>query len=130
MTITITGSSGTTSLNSHLSWRGFFNQPGIPGSEDSTLMGRTVVNRLAGNTTDIVLEAIEEDNVRKGYFVKSQLEILASYRDSGETIELDYHNTDVNVVVKTDGINVEKVLWKSEFDETEKYIGSITFKRV
>lgn len=130
MAITVVGTRGTTTLNQHVSWRGYYNQPGVPGSEASTLMGRTVVNRLAGNTTDIVLEAIEEDNIRKGYFLKAELDDLAAYRDSGETITLNYHGTSITAVVRTDGINVEKVLWQSEFDATEKWIGSITFKRV
>ena len=131
MAITITGTLGTTTLNQYVSWRGKYTQPGVPGSEDSTLMGRTVVNRLAGNTTDIVLEAIEEDNVRKGYFQKAELDDLADYRDSGETVTLNYHDEDsVSVVVKSDGMAVEKVLWQSEFDAVEKWLGSITFKRV
>ncbi len=125
MAITI----GTATLNSHISWRGHFNEPGVPGSEVSTLGGNTIINRLIGNTTDIVLESIEEDNIRKGYFESPELEILSGYRDSGTSVVLNYHGTVVNVIVKTDGINVEKVLWKSINDNEEKYIGTITLKR-
>lgn len=122
---------GSVTLNQYISWRGRWNAPQVPGSENSTLGGRTVVNRLAGNTTDIVLEAIEEDNIRKGYFIKADLESLIAYRDAGTTITLSYHDEDdIEVVIKSDGINVEKVLWQSEYDETEKYIGTITLKRV
>ena len=125
MTITL----GAITLNSHISWRGFFNTPDVPGSEDSTLGGRTVVNRLQGNTSDIVLEAIEEDNVRKGYYLKTHLESIIAYRDAGTNVTLNYHGTVVSAVIKSDGVAVEKALWKSEFDEVEKYIGTITLKR-
>lgn len=121
---------GAVTLNQHISWRGYHNTPGVPGSEASTLGGRTVVNRLVGNTTDIVLECIEEDNVRKGYFLKPTLDSLRVYRDAGTTIVLSYHGESVDVIIKNTGINVEKVLWQSENDNTEKYIGSITLKRV
>ena len=126
MTITL----GAVTLNEHISWRGYHNSPGVPGSEASTLGGRTVINRLIGNTTDIVLECIEEDNIRKGYFLSLELTSLRSYRDAGTTIVLDYHGEQVNVVIKSSGINVEKVLWQSVNDDTEKYLGTITLKRV
>lgn len=121
---------GAVSLNDHISWRGYHNSPGVPGSQASTLGGRTVVNRFVGNTTDIVLECIEEDNVRKGYFLAGTLALLRGYRDAGTTIAFNYHGESVDVIIKHDGINVEKVLWQSVNDETEKFIGSITLKRV
>ena len=120
---------GAVSLNDHISWRGYHNSPGVPGSEVSTLGGNTVVNRLMGNTTDIILEAIEEDNIRKGYFLKEQLDALRVYRDSGTVITLDYHGEEVDVIIRSNGILVEKALWQSTFDTTEKWIGSITCKR-
>lgn len=126
MTITL----GAVTLNDHISWRGYHNSPGVPGSEASTLGGRTVINRLIGNTTDIVLECIEEDNIRKGYFLSPELTSLRAYRDAGTTIVLDYHGEQVNVIIRSSGINVEKVLWQSVNDDTEKYLGTITLKRV
>jgi len=123
MTITL----GGVTLNSHISWRGYFNSPGVPGSEASTFGGRTVVNRLAGNTTDIVLESIEEDNVRKGFFLAPTLASLVAFRDAGTTLLLNYHGESVYGVIKSNG---EKALWQSVNDNTEKYIGSITLKRV
>ena len=121
---------GSETLNEHISWRGYHNSPSVPGSEASTLGGGTVVNRLAGNTTEIVLESIEEDNIRKGYFLNPTLIALRAYRDAGTTIVLDYHGETANVVIKSNGIVVEKALWKSQNDDTEKYIGTITFKRM
>ncbi len=126
MTITL----GSIPINKHVSLRGYHNSPGVPGSEASTLGGRTVVNRLIGNTTDIILECVEQENVRKGYFLNQTLIAIRSYRDAGTTIQLDYHGEVFNVVVKTNGVSVEKALWKSENDDTEKYIGTITLKRV
>lgn len=126
MTITL----GAVSLNQHISWRGYYNDPEVAGSEDATMGGRLVVNRLLASNRDIVLEAIEEENVRKGYFLKADLDAIKAYRDAGTKITLDYHGDQVDVVIKTDGINVEKALWKSEFDATEKWIGSITCRRV
>ena len=120
---------GAVTLNSHISWRGFFNSAKVAGSEDTTLRGRPVINRLPNANDDIVWEAIEEDDVRKGYFIKSELEALEVYRDAGTIIILNYHGTITQAVIRMGGINVEKVLWKSEFDEEEKYIGSITFMR-
>lgn len=121
---------GAVTLNDHISWRGYHNSPGVPGSEASTLGGRTVINRLIGNTTDIVLECIEEDDIRKGYFLSPELTSLRAYRDAGTTIVLDYHGEQVNVIIRSSGINVEKVLWQSVNDDTEKYLGTITLKRV
>jgi hypothetical protein len=124
MTITL----GAVTLNQHISWVGRYDQ-GAAGSENVTLLGRTVVNRLAGDTQDIILEAREEDNVRKGYFIKADLDTIAGYRDAGTEVVLSYHGDSYNVVVKADGINVRKALWQSEFDATEKWIGTITLKK-
>jgi hypothetical protein len=121
---------GTVTLNQHISWRGYHNNPAVPGSEASTLGGRIVVNRLLGNnTTDVVLEAIEEDNIRKGYFTKPVLDDLRTYRDAGTPVTVNYHGETFVGVIRVKGIQVEKVLWQSEYDDEEKYIGSITFKR-
>lgn len=122
---------GAVTFNTGVSWRGKYSTPTVAGSDQSTLGGRTVVNRLSANDTSlIVLEAIEEDNVRKGYFTRPQLVILAGYRDAGTNITLNFHGEEsLSVVIPTDGINVEKVLWESENDDTEKYVGSITVKR-
>ena len=124
MTITL----GAVTLNQHISWVNKYDE-GLAGSENVTLLGRTVVNRLAGNVEDIVLEAREEDNVRKGYFVKADLDTIKGYRDAGTEITLDYHGDTYPVVVKHDGINVRKALWQSTFDATEKWMGTITLKR-
>lgn len=122
---------GTVSLNAHVSWRGRWNEPVVPGSELVTLGGKVIVQRdIASNSSEIVLEAIEEDNVRKGYFTQTQLEGIRAYRDAGTVIALSYHGETINVIVKNDGIQVEKVLWKSTFDNLERYIGSITLMRV
>ena len=122
---------GSVSLNDHVSWRGRWNEPTVPGSELVTLGGRVYVQRdIASNASEIVLEAIEENNVRKGYFTQSQLEGIRAYRDAGTVVTLSYHGESISVVVKNDGIQVEKVLWKSTFDTSEKYLGSITLMRV
>lgn len=126
MTITI----GTTTLNDHVSWRNRYAH-GVPGSERVTLGNLVVINRLTGQSTpDIVLEAREEDNVRKGYFLKDELVALAAYRDSGEVVAVNYHGETFTAVVKIDGISVEKVLWQSQDTTGEKYLGTITLKRL
>jgi hypothetical protein len=124
MTITV----GAVTLNQHVSWVGRYDQ-GVAGSENVTLLGRTVVNRLPGDTQDVVFEAREEDNVRKGYFLKSHLDALAAYRDAGTELGIDYHGESLTAVIKADGIRVRKALWQSQFDSEEKWIGTITFKR-
>lgn len=124
MTITL----GAVTLNEHVSWVGRYDE-GVAGSEDVTLLGRTIVNRLAGDVQDIILEAREEDNVRKGYFIKADLDTLIGYRDAGTEISLNYHGESYSVVIKADGINVRKALWQSIFDSTEKWIGTITCKK-
>ena len=127
MTITL----GSVTLNDHISWRGRWNEPITPGSEMVTLGGLVIVQRdIANDSSEIVLEAIEEDNVRKGYFTQPQLEGIRAYRDAGVAIVLSYHGESINVIVKNEGIRVEKVLWKSAFDNLEKYLGSITLMRV
>lgn len=120
---------GGVTLNDHISWRGRFNSP-FAGSERPTLGGRLVTQRAPGNAPDIILEAIEEDNVRKGYFTQSQLEQIEVFKNSGQTITLEYHSETFQVVVKFDGINVEKTLWKSTYSSDERYIGYIGLKRV
>ena len=126
MTITL----GTVTLNQHISWRGRFNDAKSSGQERSTIGGRTIVDRLLIGTPDfIVLEAIEEDDIRKGYFLKADLDALCVYRDNGTIISLSYHNDVYLVVIPIDGIRVEKTIWQSEFTADEKYIGSITLKR-
>jgi hypothetical protein len=119
---------GAVTLNQHISWVNKYDE-GLAGSDNVTLLGRTVVNRLAGNVEDIVLEAREEDNVRKGYFLKADLDTISGYRDAGTELTLNYHGDSYTVVVKHDGINVRKALWQSEFDATEKWMGTITLKR-
>lgn len=127
MTITL----GSVTLNDHVSWTNRWNNPTIEGDELTTLGGGTIVNRSPSTgTSDIVLEAIEEDNIRKGYFTQTQLEGICVYRDSGEVISLSYHNeTDIDVVVRTNGVSVKKAICKSEFTSDERYVGSITLKR-
>lgn len=115
-------------LNQHVSWIDRYLQ-GVAGSEKVTLLGRTVVNRLAGDVRDVVFEAREEDNVRKGYFLKAELDVLEGYRDAGTVLSINYHGTTFSAVIKSDGIRVKKALWQSEFDTIEKWIGTITFKR-
>lgn len=126
MTITL----GTITLNQHVSWRGRFNNP-FPGAERVTIGGKLIVDRLAvGGIDDIILEAIEEDDIRKGYFTKAQLDAIELYKVSGTTITLNYHGENIPVVVKHDGIYVEKTLWQSIYTADERYVGSISLKRV
>jgi hypothetical protein len=120
---------GGVTLNDHVSWRGRFNQSLGSGSEQQTLGGRLVVTRGPEGSNDIVLEAIEEDNIRKGYFTQSQLESLEPFRISGQTITLNYHGLYIDVVIKINGISVEKTLWQSQYTADERYIGSITLAR-
>lgn len=128
MTITL----GILTLNQHVSWRGRFANA-FPGQERITLGGKVIVDRLlTGNQagSDIMLEAIEEDNIRKGYFTQAQLEQIEIYKNSGETIILGYHGVNIPVVVKHDGVYVEKTLWQSTYTADERYVGSIGLKRV
>lgn len=126
MTITL----GAVTLNQHVSWRGYFND-GIPGEERRTLGNRLIVSRLSpSDGHDIILEAIEEDNIRKGYFTHQQLQQLNIYKRTGEVIVLNYHNVIFNVVIIHNGINVEKTLWKSENSSDDRYIGTISMKIV
>ncbi len=126
MTITV----GSVTLNDHVSWRGRWNQ-GVPGSERVTLGNVVVVNRLSGQANpDVVLEAREEDNVRKGYYTQAQIEALIVYRDAGTVLSINYHGIIFTAIIKIDGIQVQKTLWQSTFTADERYVGSITFKRV
>lgn len=122
---------GSVTLNEHVSWLGRYQESTKVGSEDITLGGTVVINRLSsGEIRDIVLQAIEEDNIRKGYFLKSQLDQLEIYRDDGTVVELNYHGEVFSVVIPLDGIQVTKALYQSVFDDTEKWIGTITLRRI
>jgi hypothetical protein len=125
MTITL----GGVTLNDHVSWRGKFNQF-YPGREAMTLGGRVVVQRGPSEASEIILEAIEEDNVRKGFFTEAQLSALQIMKNQGLRITLSYHGESHEVVIKADGISVEKTLWKSQYTADERYVGSIILKKV
>jgi len=120
---------GGVSLNDHVSWRGRFNQSIVSGNERVTLGGKVIPQRGPAGTAEIVLEAIEEDDIRKGYFTQAQLTSLEAFRQSGETISLNYHGETINVKIKIDGFAVEKTLWQSTFTANERYIGTITLMR-
>jgi hypothetical protein len=127
MTITL----GGVTLNSHLSWQKRWDTSEVSGEEATTLGGRSVFTRGPESLQDIVLECIEEDNIRKGYFTQSQLESLIVFRDAGTTIILSYHSeSSIAVGIRLNGINVKKTLWNSEFTDEDRYVGTITLKRV
>ncbi len=121
---------GTVTLNDYVSWTNRYNSSMVEGGEETTLGGGTIVNRSpsTGNS-DIILEAIEEDNIRKGYFTPDQLAGICAYRDSGEVIVLGYFNESINVVVRANGVAVKRTLWQSEGTSYERYVGTITLKR-
>ena len=126
MTITL----GGITLNDHLSWRGRFSSPESAGTEQVTIGNRLVVMRSPIGSSLITLEAIEENDIRKGYFTQSQLESLCSFRDDGDEIILSYHGESFLVVILSSGINVEKTIVKSEYTSDERYIGTIALRRI
>ena len=121
---------GSVTLNDYVSWTNRYNAPLVEGDELTTLGGGTIVNRSPSTgTSDIILEAIEEDNVRKGYFTPGQLADICAYRDSGEVITLSYRSENIKVVVRANGVSVKRTLWQTEGTAYERYVGTITLKR-
>lgn len=117
---------GGVALNDHLSWTSRYNTAKVSGSEVGTLGGRLIVTRAVKDFEEITLEAIEEDNVRKGYFTGAQIAALVAFRDSAAIVELNYHGEVKNVMILVNGIRVKKTLWKSVFEDDDRYVGSVT----
>lgn len=128
MTISI----GSIALSEDLVWTNEFDYAAISQSVRPLLGGGSVVQQ-AFNTTqgrEIELTARGGGKQFDGYFTRLQVQQLKALEATGSQVSFVYNATTLNVVIKSNGVDVTPALPRPDQVDTDWYSGTITMIEV
>lgn len=127
MTISLNG----VSLHDDLFWDQDLNYPAAAQNVLYTVLGSIVVQTtpLAGGE-EIYLTATRNGEQFTGWFTRDQIDAIKILEKEGTVVEFIYGTVTQNVIVKSGGIDVTRLLPSSDLSSDDKYTGTITLIKI
>lgn len=128
MTISI----GGIALSEDLVWLNEFDYPAISQSVRPLLGGGVIVqqtnNTLAGREVQLVARGA--GGTFDGYFTRLQVQQIKALEAAGSQVTFVYNATTLNVIIKSNGVDVTPALPRPDQEATDWYSGTITMIEV
>lgn len=105
--------------------------PRVAGSDRPSVTGVMISQRLGvPGARELQLTARREGSRLYGRFLHSQIVAIRLLAESGQSVELVYNGTTINVKIKLDGINVTMIGHRTDPLDSHPYTGTITLLEV
>ena len=121
---------GDVILDERLLLRGLFDSPLSQTTQTRLLSGGLHVYSKTLTSRNLSISTDGPNGVKHGLFTRSQLNQLASIRDSATTVNLIHGVDTFEVIIPSDGISVEAVIERSTKNAGDRYTGTISFIEV
>jgi len=121
----MTVSLGGITLSEDLELNGVINNPNVLAQINQTLGGNIVIDGLTMfSGKELVLGSTSSANSFSGFFIKEQVDQLAVFRDTLQTLELIHHLGVFSVIITE--IELQVVNERVDPDSSTWYIGTVT----